>query len=97
MYKAHILWVQRLLLCSLNLLLFWDDMVAFDDVVAKAPHEAFLGRKEKEMRNKTEREPSLLFLPLLPLFYSNSTSIKTQVKPDTSVKEHMNVVTIMST
>ena len=72
-------------------------MVAFDDVVAKAPYEACLGGKEKGMRNKTEREPSLLFLPLLPFFYSNSTSIKTQVKPDTSVKEHMNVVTIMST
>lgn len=42
-------------------------MVAFDDVVAKAPYEACLGGKEKGMRNKTEREPSLLFLPLLPL------------------------------
>lgn len=28
---------------------FFDDMVAFDDVVTKAPYEAFLGRKEKAM------------------------------------------------
>lgn len=71
-------------------------MVAFDDVVAKAPYEACLGGKEKGMRNKTEREPSLLFLPLLPLLLFKLYFHKTQVKPDTSVKEHMNVVTIMS-
>ena len=39
-------------------------MVDFDDFVAKAPYEAFLEEKEKEMRNKTEREPSLLFIPV---------------------------------
>lgn len=61
-------------------------MVAFDDVVAKAPHEAFLGRKEKEMRNKTEREPSLLFLPLLPLLLLTLFFRKTQAKPGTNVK-----------
>ena len=35
-------------------------MVAFDDVVAKAPYEAFLGGKEKGMRKKTERALSPL-------------------------------------
>lgn len=72
-------------------------MVASDDVVAKAPYEACLGGKEKGMRNKRRGSPLYSFFRFSPFFYSNSTSIKTQVKPDTSVKEHMNVVTIMST
>ena len=35
-------------------------MVAFDEVVAKPPYEAFLGGKEKGTRNKTERALSPL-------------------------------------
>lgn len=61
-------------------------MVDFDDFVAKAPYEAFLEEKEKEMRNKTEREPSLLFVPLLSLLLFKLVFRKTQVKPDTNVK-----------
>lgn len=38
----------------------FDDMVAFDEVVAKPPYEAFLGGKEKGTRNKTERALSPL-------------------------------------
>ena len=61
-------------------------MVAFDDVVSKAPYEAFLGGKEKEMRNKTEREPSILFLWLLPLLLFKRFLRKTPGKPDTNVE-----------
>ena len=51
-------------------------MVDFDDFVAKAPYEAFLEEKEKEMRNKTGGSPLYYLFRFSPFFYSNSSSVK---------------------
>ena len=57
--------IAALLIKSITFLTIW--LLSTTSLLKLRCYEACLGGNEKGMRNKTEREPSLLFLPLLPL------------------------------
>ena len=59
-------------------------MVAFDDVVAKAPYRRL--RREGKRNAKQNVEGALALLFLFPVLLFKLFFPKTQIKPDTNVK-----------